>query len=141
MLAPLPVKVRVALRAGCLPLVVGALQLQGQRGLEGEVRAAADLEGAAQWRGLAAQQRRRPRDRHRFAAGRVEGEGGAIEANRDLADVERDALEDVGERIGDRPDLGGFGVYLQLVPDHHGAEVKGTGYGWGDYRQAQGGAL
>ena len=80
-------------------------------------------------------------DRQRVAGGRVLGERVAVEVDDHRAQGERDSLEDRGDRIGDRPDLGRLGVHVEGVADDDGAEVEGTGDRRGDDGQAERSAL
>ena len=47
--------------------------------------------------------------------------------SRDRPDVERNALQDPGQRIGDGVDLSGFGVDVESGTHQNVAEVEGTG--------------
>ena len=76
-----------------------------------------------------------------FAVGRVEGEVRAVEVDEDRAQAEGDALEDLGQGVGDGGDLGGFGVDVEAVADDDVAEVIATGDGGGDEDEGEGGAL
>jgi hypothetical protein len=69
------------------------------------------------------------------AAGRVEGELGAVDVDPYVPDLERDAGEDVGDRVrGGAVDFrcAGEGVKAQGLSDDHGADVEGAGDGGDD---------
>ena len=73
----------------------------------------------------------------RVAVGRVERKAGAVDVEKDRAQAEGDALKDLGERIGDRGDLGGFGIDAQGGTDDDVAEVIATGDRRSDDREAE----
>src|SRR4029077_11860302 len=78
------------------------------------------------------------------AVGRVQDEVGAVDVGPDVAQADRDPLDDVGDRVragGVDEDFGGLGVDLERVAHDHGAEVEGTGLGGGHGDDAQGGAV
>ena len=75
------------------------------------------------------------------AVGRVEGEAGAVEVDVDRAQAQRDAVEDLRQRVGDDVALGGCGVEEERVADDDGAEVEGAGDRRGDDGEAQRGAF
>ena len=66
---------------------------------------------------------------------------GRSRSDRDRAQLQRDAVEDLREGIGDDPALGGLGVDVEGVSDYDGAEVEGAGHGRGDYRDRHRGAF
>ena len=66
---------------------------------------------------------------------------GRVEVHRNRADVERDAVEDLGEGIGDGAPLGADRVDVERGPDHDGAEVKGAGDRRGDDHHAERGGF
>ena len=45
--------------------------------------------------------------------------------------------QNLGQRVGNRGDLGGFGIYLESRPDDDIAEVIGTRYRRDDYRKGK----
>ena len=65
-------------------------------------------------------------DREGVAVGRVEGEIGAVEVDPDRAQPQRDAVEDLRQRIGDGGDLGVGRVDVERGPDDDVAEVIGA---------------
>ena len=116
-----------------------AEQLQRELGLEGQRGAVGDLEGVVDrdrgflgvGEGGAGAGQGRGGD-GRFAAGRVDREVGTGDVDADVAQVQRDAADDVGDRVGglgvDR-DLGGEGVDLDRRADDDHAEVEGADQG------------
>ena len=79
-----------------------------------------------------------------IATGRVEDEFGAVGEDLDVAGVDGDAVDDVGDRVRsarvDR-DFGGFGVDLEAEADDDGAEVEGADPGGGDRDDREVGAV
>ena len=75
------------------------------------------------------------------AVGRVEGEVRAVEVDQDRAQAQRDPFEDLGQRVRDGGDLGGFGVDVEGGADDDVAEVIGPGDRRGDHGEAERGAL
>ena len=69
---------------------------------------------------------------------------GAVDVDADVAQVQGDAVEDVGDRVGaggvDR-DLGGVGVDLDRRADDDHAEVEGADRGGVDRDDREGGAV
>ena len=80
-------------------------------------------------------------DGERVAAGRVEGEVGAVEADLEVAGPERHAVEDPRQRVGDCGDLGGRGIDVDRDPSDDVAEVVGPGDGRNHDEEAQRSAL
>ena len=81
---------------------------------------------------------------NRFAVGRVEREVGAADVDADVAQVERDAVDDVGDRVRGRGvdrDLGGMRVDLDRRADDDHAEVKGADQGGVDGDDRERGAV
>ena len=132
---------RTAFRAGLSPRLVPPLRLSASFGLEAEGGAVGGLEGARDRDRLVVGSSRSPgRAEHVWrsrcvAGGRVEDEVGPVDVGADVASVDGDAVDDVGDRVragGVDEDFGGFGVDLQGLADDHGAEVEGADLGGGD---------
>ena len=62
----------------------------------------------------------------------LRAKSGAVELDEDRAQAEGDALEDLGKRVADGGDLGGFGVDVEALADDDVAEVIAAGDGGGD---------
>ena len=118
-------------------------------GLKGSAAQSAAWKGEVETKGLSSAGRGEVetgaedggRGRGRFAARRVEGEGGAIGVGADVAQVDRDALDDVGDRVragGVEEDFAGFGVDVEGEADDNGADVEGTDDAGGDRDQGDG---
>ena len=144
--------VRTALKAGWPARLVAALEAQRQLRLEGEGGAVGGLEGGGDGDRLVvgcggeveARAEHGRGGRGRFAAGRVEGEFGAVDVGADVAQVDGDAVDDVGDRVGAGgvdEDFGGFGVDLEGEADDDGAEVEGADLGGGDRDERERGAV
>ena len=127
--------------AGWRPRLVPPLSARESLGLKGRAAQPPTWKGLV--RGARAAERRggRAGDRHLVAGGRVEGEVGAVDRDRDRADVERDALDDLGQGVGDSVDLGGLGFDVEGGAANDGAEVEGAGDRRGDDREAERGAF
>ena len=79
-----------------------------------------------------------------FAAGRVEGEFGPVGVGADVADVELDAVDYVGDRVragGVEEDFAGFGVDVDREADDDGADVEGADDAGGDRDEGDGVAV
>ena len=110
MLASPGLAVRVAVRAGlpaCLVEPESLRESLGAKGREAQLATWKWEESLATGAFVAAD---RGIDGEGIAVGRVEGEVGAVEVDEDLTQAQRDALEDLRQRIGDGGDLGGFGI-------------------------------
>ena len=130
----------MALKAGWAPRLVPPLSFRLSLGLKGRAAQSAAWKGVETVTGMssAAEAKSRPEPRTvrggrgPRAVGRVEDEVGAVDVGADVAEVDRDALDDVGDRVragGVDEDFGGFGVDLQGLADDDGAEVEGADLG------------
>src|ERR1044072_5498046 len=114
-----------------------AFELQGELRLEAELRAVAYLEVVGERRGAAEDRLQGAVEGERFAGGRVEPPAAVIQLHGNRPDVQRDALQDVGNRVGDRGDLRGRRIDVKRRAHDHGAEVEGTGDCWGDHGEGE----
>ena len=119
-----------------------ALERERELGLEGERRAAADLEAAGRGR------RVWPRAEVAAPVIAIGSQLVGLRVNRAGRASRRPSAgragcpaRIVGQRVGDGVDLGGFGVDVEGGADDDGAEVEGAGDRRGDDRQAERGAF
>ena len=72
-------------------------------------------------------------NRHRFAVGRIEDEFGPIDVDADVAHVERNPFEDLGQGVGSDRNLSRFGIDEEARTDDDGAKVEGPSLGRRDH--------
>ena len=71
-------------------------------------------------------------NRHRFAAGRVQGKARAVDVDPQVAQGQGDPLEDLGKRVALDRDPSAFAVNIDAGARDDGPELKGPGLGRDD---------
>ena len=130
--------VRTAWIAGWPRRLIEPRELSFELRPVGEVRAVGDLEvRASGWPSPPSSPMISALDRERVAVGRVEREAGPVEVDQDRAQPQRDPLDDLRDRVGDRGHLGGDRVDRDADPDRRRCRGRRGPNGRGDDDQAE----